>query len=51
MKPDKSNVQTQNQQAKDQAPTSEHSPPSVEEFKEEELVALTGKEQLKVNRH
>ncbi|XP_030299600.1 pericentrin isoform X3 [Sparus aurata] len=45
-KPEKSEAQ-QNQRQKDQHPTLEQSPSPVEDFREEELVALTGKEQLK----
>ncbi|XP_028420872.1 pericentrin isoform X5 [Perca flavescens] len=45
-KPEKSEVE-QNQRKKDQPPTLEQSPSPVEDFREEELVALTGKEQLK----
>ncbi|KAK1894257.1 Pericentrin, partial [Dissostichus eleginoides] len=45
-KPEKSNVQ-KNQQRKDQPPALEQSPSPVEDIKEEELIALTGKEQLK----
>ncbi|KAI9528762.1 hypothetical protein NQZ68_017360 [Dissostichus eleginoides] len=45
-KPEKSNVQ-KNQQQKDQPPALEQSPSPVEDIKEEELIALTGKEQLK----
>ncbi|XP_044023203.1 pericentrin isoform X3 [Siniperca chuatsi] len=37
----------QNQRQKDQPPTLKQSPSPVEDFREEELVALTGKEQLK----
>ncbi|XP_074517499.1 pericentrin isoform X3 [Sebastes fasciatus] len=45
-KPEKSEVQ-KNQRQKDQSPALEQSPSPVEDLKEEELVALTGKEQLK----
>ncbi|XP_039642921.1 pericentrin isoform X3 [Perca fluviatilis] len=45
-KPEKSEVE-QNQRKKDQPPTLEQSPSPVEDFREEELVALAGKEQLK----
>ncbi|XP_031165614.2 pericentrin isoform X4 [Sander lucioperca] len=45
-KPEKSEAE-QNQRKKDQPPTLEQSPSPVEDFREEELVALTGKEQLK----
>ncbi|XP_078134423.1 pericentrin isoform X2 [Sander vitreus] len=45
-KPEKSEAE-QNQRKEDQPPTLEQSPSPVEDFKEEELVALTGKEQLK----
>ncbi|XP_035529571.1 pericentrin [Morone saxatilis] len=43
---EKSQVQ-QNQRQKEQPPVPEQSPSPVEDFREEELVALTGKEQLK----
>ncbi|XP_073339040.1 pericentrin isoform X2 [Pagrus major] len=45
-KPEKSEAQ-QNQRQKDQHPSLEQSPSPVEDFREQELVALTGKEQLK----
>ncbi|KAM8737047.1 pericentrin isoform 2-T2 [Acanthopagrus schlegelii] len=45
-KPEKSEA-PQNQRQKDQHPTLEQSLSPVEDFREEELVALTGKEQLK----
>ncbi|XP_027130303.1 pericentrin isoform X5 [Larimichthys crocea] len=45
-KPEKSEVQ-QNQPPKDQPPALEQSLSPLEDFKEDELVALTGKEQLK----
>ncbi|KAK5857625.1 hypothetical protein PBY51_010855 [Eleginops maclovinus] len=45
-KPEKSKVQ-KNQPQKDQPPALEQSPSPVEDIKEEELIALTGKEQLK----
>ncbi|XP_008275148.1 pericentrin [Stegastes partitus] len=45
-KPEKSEVQ-QNEGQKDEPPTREQSPSPVEDLKEEELAALTGKEQLK----
>ncbi|XP_029350413.1 pericentrin isoform X2 [Echeneis naucrates] len=45
-KPEKSKVQ-QNQRQKDQPPTLEQIPSPVKELEDEELVALTGKEQLK----
>lgn len=44
---EKPEVQQQNKQ-KDQPLTLEQSPSPVEDFREEELAALTGKEQLKV---
>ncbi|XP_071353542.1 pericentrin isoform X2 [Trachinotus anak] len=46
-KPEKSEVQ-QNQRQKDQPTTLEQSPSPVKELGEEELLALTGKEQLKL---
>ncbi|XP_040916208.1 pericentrin isoform X2 [Toxotes jaculatrix] len=45
--PDKSEVQ-QNQRQKDQPPALEQSPSPVEELKDEELLTLTGKDQLKL---
>lgn len=44
---EKSEVQ-QDQRQKHQPPASEQSPSPVEELRDEELLALTGKEQLKV---
>ncbi|XP_065822477.1 pericentrin isoform X2 [Labrus bergylta] len=44
--PEKSEVE-QNQRREDQSPSPEESVSPVEDFREEELVALTGKEQLK----
>ncbi|XP_070776144.1 pericentrin [Enoplosus armatus] len=45
-KPEKTEAE-QSQRQKDQPPTLEQSPSPVEDFREEELAALTGKEQLK----
>ncbi|XP_028252082.1 pericentrin isoform X2 [Parambassis ranga] len=45
-KPERSEIQ-QNEQQREEPPTPDQSPSPVEDLKEEELAALTGKEQLK----